>query len=335
MTFTHLSEVIRKRLGWCPEGRTIRAAPAAVTVPPVTANSPVPEGGSGGSGRIDRGIKLALGSIRILVKNKRLLWFSLLIGLAILFSLAATMFIQIISGTNPLPGTTFVADFGVSLLEKGSIPWFALTFSIAFISTFLTLCLLGGLYVCASSIFLGKTVSIREGLSRVGKYLRPLAGWTLIGAVFGTVFSFTTNGSPASIPVTFGSVIITAIFGILTIFVVPGIVLDNEGLLTAIWKSLSLVRKIWGEIVVCAGIFLLIVFAIELVTLVPIISIGFSTGSTGMVGTAIVLTMLVWAVILFIGSTLVGIATLGLYMYAKTDRLPESFISSPGGRQLS
>lgn len=325
MKLIRISEVIREWLGWCPNARTMRTAPAAITTPPVTVNPPVPDGGSGGSGRIDRGIRLALGSIKILIRNKRLLWFSLLIGLAMLFSLATSLLIQVISGTNPFPGTTLFPDSGMILLEKGSLPLIVLAYTLTFISNFISFYLLGGLYTYASFILSGRRITLREGLSRVGNHIRPLAGWALIGALIGTAFFFFTNIYTPSISIILISVVITTIFGALTIFVVPAVVLGDEGLFTAIMNSVSIFRKIWGEIIVCAGIFFLIAFGILLVTLVPITIIGFSSGSAAMVGVAVVLNMLVWIVILFIGSAIVGIATLGLYSYAKTDRLPELF----------
>nr|WP_320161910.1 DUF6159 family protein [uncultured Methanoregula sp.] len=331
-----LSEIIRHYLGWCPnaDARPMRTAPVIAT-PPVNIQQSSPDGGTGGSGRIDRGAKLAMGSIKILIRNKRLLWFSLLSGLVLLFSLATNMYIEIISGTNPFPGTGFVTGAGTILIAKGSFPWLASTFVVGFISTFLTCYLLAGLIACASQILSGRIITLREGLSRAGDHIRPLAGWAVIGPLVGIGLSFVTNNYTASLPTILISMGITVVFGALTMFVVPAIVLSEEGLFPAILKSIVMFRKLWGEIIVCAGIFFLIVFGIYLVAMVPIIMIGFSSGSTALVVVAIILAMLVMMVILFIGSTIVGIATFGLYTYGTTDRIPGLYTEIPGSERTS
>lgn len=322
---TRFAEVIRGWLGWCPNARAMNSVPAILTVPQVTTEPVQPGGGAGGSGRIGRGARLAAGSIKILIRNKRLLWFSLLIGIVMVFSLATNLFIQVVSGTNPFPGTGLVTVPGTILLDKGSLLWFVLTFTTALISAFLTFSLLAGLITCVSYILSGRTLTLREGLSRAGNHVRTLAGWAVIGATMGTVLSFTTNNSTASFPVLLILMVATVIFGVLTLFVVPTIVMSNEGLAPAISKSVSLFRKTWGEIIVCAGIFFLICFGILLVAIVPISIIGFSSGSTAMVGIAVILYLLVMMVILFIGSTVVGIATLGLYEYGTTGIISREF----------
>lgn len=320
------SEVIRGWLGWCPHAQTIRAAPAGVfTVPPVTLNPPVPDGGTGGSGRIDRGIRLAIGSIKILFRNLRLLGFSLLTGLVLLFSLATNLLIQINSGANPFPGTGLVTVPETILVAQGSLQWLALTFIISLISMFFTVYLLAGLITCVSRILSGNTITPQEALSRAGDHLRPLTGWAVTGALVGTAFSFVTNGYTASIPVIFISNVVLVLFGVLTLFVVPAIALGNEGMVPAIRTSVEMFRKTWGEIIVCTGILLMICFGLMLVAMVPISIIGFSSGNPAMAGIAVILYMLVMIFILFIGSTIVGIATLGLYSYGKTDRLPALF----------
>jgi hypothetical protein len=325
-----VSEVIRGWLGWCPSARTMRTAPVVLTTPPATVQPVQPGGGTGGSGRIGRGIGLAAGSIKLLFRNARLLWFSLLTGLVMSFSLATNLYIQLASGTNPIPGMAFITNSPGILIAKGSLMWFALTFTIGFISTFLTYYLLAGLIVCVSFILSGKTITLREGLSRAGDHIRPLAGWAVIGALLGTASNYITNSWTSSLSILILSMGVIFVFFVLTMFVVPAIVLDDKNILPAIRESLSVFRKTWGEIVTCFVMLLVIVFVIYLIALIPIIYIGFSNGSTALAGFAFILTMLAMIVIIIIGSTIVGIATLGLYMYGKTGILPPAFGENPG-----
>jgi Family of unknown function (DUF6159) len=321
MTITRISEIIRGYLGWCPNARTMRTAPPAVTTPPVTIHPTPPDGGAGSSGRIDRGIKLAIGSIRILFRNLRLLWFTLLTGLVMIISFASSLYLQFITGTTPFPGTNLVASPASVLIARGSLTWFALTFTTGLIISFLTYYLLAALIVCVSLILSGRTATIREGLAHARQYIRPLLVWAIIWAFVGTVETFiispsmSANGSPGNLGLIFITMVVMAVIFVLTLFVVPLIVLGNESLFHSVTESVALFRKIWGEIIACLLIFFLIAFAVLLISLIPMIVIGFSTGSAG---AFVVADLLVMFILLVIGSTVVEIAIVGLYTFGKT-----------------
>lgn len=324
-------DFIRRKMGWCPNARTMRTAPVVLSTPPADSNPAQPEGGAGGPGRIDRGITLATGSIRVLFRNRRLLWFSLMAGLVILFSLASSMFIQFISGTTPLSGSNLLTGTAPAIITQGSLPWIVLTFTYTLIYSFLFFYLLAALIVSVSHILSGEPATVHGGLAHAAKYLRPLFGWALIGAGLGTVFSFimnssaTTVGSPGNLGVIFIVIAGLAVLGVITMFVVPLLVLGNKSLPEAVAGSLSLFGKMWREIIVCAIILFLIVFAIMLTSMVPIIAIAFSSGSTAAAGIVLAGYMLIMLVMLFIGSTIVGIVTTGLYTFGKTGTLSPAF----------
>jgi len=323
--FMRCSEIVRRHLGWCPNARSFETAPVARVNVPVSIDLPSPDGGEGRPGRIDTGFRLAMGSIKILLRNLRLLWFSLLTSLVMIFSLATNLYIQVASGTNPFPGTDLVTNSPEVLVAKGSLLWFALTYVTTFISAFLNYFLLAGLIICVSFILSGKTISLKEGLVRAWDHRISLAGWSAVGALIGTVSAVIMYILTGSMPLMILAIAAIFLFCVLTIFVLPAIVIDNRRLVPAIRDSLSLFRKIWGEVLVCFGIFFLILVVLYVVFLIPIILIGFSSGSTASVGFAVILTMLVMIVLMFIGSTILGIATLGLYTTGRNGSLPQAF----------
>ncbi|MCX6690836.1 MAG: DUF6159 family protein [Methanoregula sp.] len=331
-------DYIRKKIGWCPHAKTLHTSPPVISTPPVTINPAQPDGGAGGSGRIGRGVTLALGSIRILLRNRWLLWFSLLTGLVMIFSLASSLYLQFISGTPLFPGTNFPAGPASVLIAKGSLPWIVLTFTIGLVSTILSYYLLAALITCVSRILSDRDTSIHDGLTHAGSCLRPLFGWAVIGALIGTVFSFimnpptTASGSIGNFGIIFIAMAVLAVFNILTLFVVPLLVLGNESLVNAFMGSLSLFRKVWGEMLVCFIIFFLIGFAVLFTSLIPMIAIGFSTATAGAI---VVAYMLVMIVLLFIGSTVLGIAIVGLYTYGKTRTLSAMFDGKQDGFKYS
>ena len=333
---TRLSEVIRGWLGWCPNARTMRTAPPVIVAPPVTTHPAQPGGGAGGSGRIDRGIRLATGSIKILFRNRRLFWFSLLAGLVMIFSIVINLYLQFISGTPLFPGTKLVTGPASVLIVRGSLPWIVLTFTVGLISAFLSYYLLAALIASVALILSGRAATVRDGLEQAGNCLRPLLSWAVIGALIGTAFSLimnpatTTPGSAGNIALIFISIPFVAVFYLLTLYVVPLLVLGNESLIHAITGSLSLFRKTWSEMLVCFIIFFLIAFAVLLTSLVPMIAVGFSAATAGAI---VVAYMLVMIVLLFIGSTVLGIAIVGLYTYGETGVLSAMFEGKRDGSE--
>ncbi|HOX34504.1 MAG TPA: DUF6159 family protein [Methanoregulaceae archaeon] len=313
-----ISEVIHERLGWCPAARGIRAAQVPVAAPQVVT-TPAGSGSSTGSrDRLDRGARLAVGSIRILFRNPHLLWFLFLIGIVMLFNLASTIYLQYISGSHPFPGI----DLGISspavIIAEGSLVWGVLTFGAAFITMVCTNFVLAALFISTSGRISGKSTTLRQGFSGAGRSTLSLAGWAVVGAVLGTLNAYVTGIYDGNIPVILlSAAIIVAIF-IVTIYVIPLIVLDGRKLAAAITESLSVVRRTWGEIVVCFGIYLLLAFMISLASIIPITALVLSSGSTVQTGTVVILYMLLNFGIVIIGWTIIGIATLGLYIYGKT-----------------
>ncbi|MCX6684117.1 MAG: hypothetical protein NTZ37_05245, partial [Methanoregula sp.] len=166
-----ITEIIRSNLGWCPNAPAMRTAPAVLMVPPETMHSAQPDGGAGGSGRINRGIGVALSGTKTLIRNRHLLWFSVLTGVVMAFMFIAQYVLHLL-GTYPYDAIDFPR-------------WLILTFAIELVTVFCLNVLLAGL-VISTSPEEGRPVSFRQGLSRTKQYLRPLADWSVIVASLGT-----------------------------------------------------------------------------------------------------------------------------------------------------
>ncbi len=294
---TRTAERIRGWLGWCPNARILKTSQAGISAPPLENPAVTPDGGSSGSGRIGRGKDFATESMKILVRNRRLLWFSFLILLTFVCTIVTNLYIQFISGTNPFPGTS--VDSSTILFAEGSLQWVALTFTTAFIEYFVFFYLSAGLILCVSQMPLGNSISIREGLSQAWYYRRPIAGWTIIGALLQIFIGLYTYG-----------------FYLITVFALPAIVLDNKDLIAAIRESIFIFRRIWVEAYVSFGIILLITIGLFLATLIPLGQIAYAYGFIhgGIVGMTVSLVM---SVLMAMGVVIMGIATFILYTYEK------------------
>ena len=128
---------------------------------------------------------------------------------------------------------------------------------------------------------------------------------------------------------------INVVLFILTLFVVPLLVLENKRLIGAVAGSVSLMKKVWGEIIVCFLIFGLILFGATLFSLLfrifygvvaPDMLLFWYPGDAWIAGAAVY--MLVWCILTVIGSTALGISLFGLYAYVKRGRLPFGFIKN-------
>lgn len=325
MIITRISELIHDWMGWCPNTQPLRTVPPVIATTPVTINPAQLDGGAGGSGRIDRGIRLVTGSIKILIGSRRLLWFSFLTGLVLVFSLITTFGLQFLSGTNPFTGISPFTEPQIALIAKGSLTWLTLTFATQLVTVFCSLFLLAGLITCVSLLFSGRTATIREGLSLAGNHIRPIAIWAVVFALFGTLQSVLLNLYPGNFLLIFALLIIFGLLGLVTIFVIPVLVFENRNLVGAITGSLSLIRRTWAEIILCVFFFWLLGFVIGFLSLIPAVAIGFPSGNPVLLGITIALYLLVLIILIFIGSTAMGIILVGLYSYAKSGRIPEMF----------
>ncbi|MDP2797560.1 MAG: hypothetical protein Q8N94_08650 [Methanoregula sp.] len=347
----HVSEIIRRHLGWCPQAPTLHTASTVLSTQPVTVNPLEPDGGAGGSGRIGRGTRIAIGSIKTLIRNKQLLWFSFLTGLVMAFM--------------------FIIQYGLHLL--GTYPyyvidlprWLVLTFVIDLVSVFILTVLLAGLVLSISPGECGGPVSFRKGLSRTKGYLRPLTNWSVLIALLGTaiyvpfhyfgymrftlypvldqfpfnfilfpeVYSTGPIGGTYAILSAVTSIVVVSginiILLLLTLFVIPLLVLENRRLPEAVAGSATLMKKVRVELSACFLLLILLVSVAAMTSLLfrvvygviaPDMLLFWYPGDTWIA--AAVLYMLLLCGIIFVISTIAGIAAVNLYTYAKTGRLP-------------
>jgi len=288
---TRVSEVIRGWLGWCPNARILKTPQPEILAPPLDNPTILPDGGSSGSERIRKGKDFAVTSMKILVRNRRLLLFSFLMFLTFILSIGTDLCLRDIFGANAFPG----------VMNSLALLWFALTFAAASVVYFVFFSLAAGLIICVSQIPKGNPISIREGLSRAWNYKQPIAGWALIGALLW-------------IPV--GPFICG--FYLVTLFALPAIVLDNKDLVAAIRESVAIFWRMWVETYVSFGIVLLISIGLVFVTLFSLGQVGYAYGLINGGMSVDMIRSLVVNILMAVGVVVMGIATCILYTYEKT-----------------
>lgn len=347
-----LTEILRSYLGWCPNAPAMRTAPVVLVVPPETMHPAQPDGGARGLGRIALGIGVALSGTKTLIRNRQLLWFSLLTGVVMAFMFIAQYVLYL---------------FGPYMYNTIDFPrWLILIFVIELVTVFCLNVLLAGL-VMSTSPEEDRPVSFRQGLFLTKQYLRPLADWSVIVASVGTgifisalyigYIQITMALYPLFHQFPFGFILlpeyyhigpiagtfaiqngltftlilsgINLLLVVLTLFVVPLLVLEKKRLPEAIAGSATLMKKVWSEALACFLILGVVLFAVSLTSLLFGIVYGFVAPEMLLFWypgdvwiAAAVLFILALCGLAFIISTVAGIATVNIYTYGKTGRMP-------------
>jgi hypothetical protein len=349
--------VLQPYLGWCPNAPAMRTTSTVLVVPSVTANPAQPAGGAGSTGSIRRGIGIATGSIKTLIRNKRLLWVSLIAGIVMLFLITAEANIVANSGSAlpflvgiPIMDSFLVFDTRIFLLQAVCLSCFNL--------------LLAGLVLYRSHGSTGKFLKIRDAFSVVNPHASTIAFLSIVMAVAGTIIEVIVNQTQLFGKIVFSismvvfylpyayylpdilssalffSVIImsiTILQFLLALYVVPVIVLENKGLFPALAVSVTLMKKTWREWLGCILVYGVIALGVAAIAVVigqsPLLLNHdydfFLSLSRGQVLMTVVCYgfLLACGVLTAIGSTIFGIAVADLYACGETDTVhsvPES-----------
>ncbi|MDD4127793.1 MAG: hypothetical protein PHV39_08945 [Methanomicrobium sp.] len=345
------SEVIHRWMGWCPNTPMTRIATVLPAEKSENIHQPQPGGGAGVKERIRQGTGIAVQSIKTLIHNKQLLWFSFLAGLVILIMTFWESAFIIYSSSLHF-GSYSYWSFGY---KSGLI----LTFVIEIISIFCLNFLLASLLLSFQSDNTESLGKVRKGLSLAKSHVQSITGWSFILALLGTaIYTIIVHHPyfghlyPAMVTFTlylpfvyyipdillsamsfvFIKMFVNVFLFILTLFVIPVIVLENKNLPDAVTGSISYLKNTWIEIVICFFIFSLIMLGISLLD--PVIRMTpafagydyhfFSVYSIEM-ALICILFLLGWWITSVIGFTVAGIAIKNLYTLGKTGQMPGNF----------
>lgn len=184
----------------------------------------------------------------------------------------------------------------------------------------------GGLVAAADSELSGGDSSIGHGIARSLARLIPLIGWALIATVVNVIVGFirgnNQNGAVDALR-NIAAAGVLAMWSLITFFVVPFIMLDGQGPISAIKKSFALFKEKWG-VQIFGGV--RIGGVVGLVTILPgilLVILGFvaaTAGSTTLLAGGIfliVLGILLFMIGALLLSTMRGIFSVVLFRFAK------------------
>ena len=157
----------------------------------------------------------------------------------------------------------------------------------------------------------GGDPDVGSGLSHALKHAHHLVLWALITA---TVTIALTALRAASRRIPLAGLLLRMVGGVwefLTFFVVPVIVAEEQGPISGIKRSASIVRETWGRQITASFSFVLFYFVAAVIAIAPAVLVGLVN-----VGAGVLLGVVLMAVALTVVQTLEGIFKAALYDYA-------------------
>ncbi|MFK7903078.1 MAG: DUF6159 family protein [Nitratireductor sp.] len=200
-----------------------------------------------------------------------------------------------------------------------------LSFVSYFVTFFVMIFFNSALIACVKIRFAGGDPTVMDGLRASGKRLPQIFAWAFVASSVGWVLSQLKDKETGR-PWNFVISLIGAGWAVAAYFVVPVMVSENVGPIDALKRSVSVIKKTWGEALVAEvgfGIlysiiglilFLLIIATMSLFAPYPQISLSIAG---------------IGVLILFLSSltfiTLGSILKAALYVYAVDGKLPDAF----------
>ncbi|HEV3115966.1 MAG TPA: DUF6159 family protein [Gemmataceae bacterium] len=269
--------------------------------------------------RISNSFALARSSWQVLRTDKQLIVFPIISGIACLLIL--------LSFALPFVVHPQWLDFMNHNNPQGRQvpPWvYIVAFAYYFCNYFVIVFCNAALISCALVRFNGGTPTLADGFSAAMNRLPQIVAWALVSATVGLLLKMIENANEKAGQ--FISAIIGTAWTVLTYFVVPVLVVERVGPIDAVKRSMSILRKTWGEALVGHFGIGFFVFLLAL----PGVLLLFVAVALGMVnpvaGVALgVLAVLYLALASAASSALHGIYLGALYQFAAYKQVPDGF----------
>ena len=271
--------------------------------------------------RISRSFDLARSSWHVLRTDKKLVLFPIFSCIGVLIVLASFLTPLLVL----LAGGQLKMD---QLANNGQPVWwvYPLTFAFYFCNYFVIVFCNAALVSCALMRFDGQEPTIGDGFRAAGARLPQIVAWALVSATVGLLLKFIENVHEKI--GAFVSAILGTAWTVVTFFVVPVLVVEKVGPFAAIGRSVSLLKKTWGEALVGGiglGLFKLLLLLPGCLFLVAGVALGVMAQSVPLglgLGALGVLYLLAASIAC---AALDTIFLAALYQYAAFERVPQGF----------
>ncbi len=270
--------------------------------------------------RVSNGWELTKQSLQVLRRDKELLVFPFLSGIACVLVLA--------SFALPLWLTGY-AESALNEDQPHANPLaYVLLFAFYLANYFVIVFFNSALVACAVIRFNGEDPTLTDGLHAALERLPQIFAWAVVAASVGVILRVIESRSEKV--GSFVASLIGMAWSIVTFFVVPIIVIEKAGPIQAVKRSTAVLRKAWGESLTANFGIGIIAFLFNLPAILLIFA-GVMVASSVNVwlgGAMLVLGVIALLIISLVSAALNSIVLAALYLFAVTDRVPAAFDSA-------
>ncbi|MCD2199971.1 DUF6159 family protein [Halobacterium sp. KA-4] len=258
--------------------------------------------------RLRNGITLARDSIDVLRDHPNLLWFPLLAGTA------GVVFVVLAFGVGVglLPLTVLVNAPEATLYVALAVGYFG--------SAFLAVLFTAGLMFATKDAIEGREPSVRAGLRAAWQHKGTLFAWAVVSTLVGLVVRVLQESD--NLAGVIAGVLLSTSWAVITYFVVPVAIFEDEDIRGVFGRSVDIVRDTWGESLGAEFGLGFVHAALFLVALLVAVVVFVASGS---IAAAAAVGLPLFVVAFVVASTLNGIAKVALYEYATTGQPPNYF----------
>jgi len=272
--------------------------------------------------RIARSFELARSSWNVLRTDKKLVLFPVISGISVILVLLgfAGSLIGLHAGQ--------VIDLDWQNNNNGQPPvWFyVVVFAYYFCNYFVIIFCNSALVSCAIMRFNGQQPTLGDGFRAAAARMPQIMAWAFVSATVGLLLKVIENAHEKV------GEIISAVLGtawtILTYFVVPVLVIEKAGPFQAIGRSVSLLKKAWGEALVGGiglGLFKLLLAIPAFLLILGGAFLAVSVDPVWLGVTVIGLGLLYLLLFFAVAAALDTVFLSALYQYAAFEQVPNGF----------
>ena len=265
-------------------------------------------------GKISRTWSLMGASWEVLKKDKEMLLFPFISGICCLLVMASFAIPLFISGSwRPAGGEESTAQ---------QVVYYLILFLFYFCNYFVIVFFNSAVVACAVIRMKGGDPTVADGFRAAIARFPLIVGWALVSASVGLVLRIIEDRSKK-----FGQIVASLLgmaWTVISFLVVPIMVIDKKGPITALKESTTLLKKTWGEQLISNFSYGLIFFLLGIPAFLLIVP-GFFIGTVTAIIICIGLAVIYLIVLALIESTLQAIFRAALYLYARDGQVPAGF----------
>lgn len=264
-------------------------------------------------------------SFQVIKQDSEMLLFPLIGGVFSLLFSAALLFPTIIVDFMR-QGTGGGAQVALNMVDVAIV--FVAYLGLAFIATFFNVCVV----YTTKTRFEGGDATFMDSLKFAFSRIHQIFMWSLVSATVGLLLHALDRaaeraGAVGGLILNIIRSLLGAVWSILTIFVVPAMVYQDLGPISAVKSSAQTLRETWGESLVRHYGLGLMQFLLIALGVVITIAMGMVLGKLGGLGVGITIA---FAVVYFLTVVLVfnvanAVFNTALYAWANTGRVPAGF----------